>query len=125
MAPVAFRRVLHSSIGEHDIGDAFRAAPSLPVLSFPNGSCADASTAPLAAVLQPGELDPDEMAPTTRSRYRVVGRQMAAGVSPRLVSALRHTFSTYYHCLLQLYTEVFVKSDLISSKCLSKRAHPQ
>jgi len=80
-------------------------AASLLVLNLPNNSCADASEAPLAAVLQPGELGPNEVAPTTRSRYRVFGCQMAAGVSPRLVSALRHTFSTYYHCLLQLHTE--------------------
>lgn len=59
---------------------------------------------PLAAVMQPGELGRRQMAPLTRSRYRVVGRQVAGGVPPRLVSALRHAFSTYYS-LLQLHIE--------------------
>ncbi len=74
-----------------------------PVLNRPC-SGAGALTVLLAAVLHPGELGPRQMAPSTRSRYRVVGRQVAGGVPPRLVSALRHAFSTYYS-LLQLHTE--------------------
>ncbi len=67
-------------------------------------SCTGAWTVPLAAVLHPGELGPHQMAPTSCSRYRVVGSQMAGGVSPCLVSALRHAFITYYS-LLKLHTE--------------------
>ncbi len=67
-------------------------------------SCTGAWTVPVAAVLHPGELGPHQMAPTSCSRYRVVGSQMAGGVSPCLVSALRHAFITYYS-LLKLHTE--------------------